>query len=182
MKILTKKIKNKAQLSFKIDKKTGCWNWTMPSKPNGYGQISEWRNGKAYTWYAHRVMYIIFKGKIPKGLHLDHLCRNTKCVNPDHLEAVSPKENILRGVGVTAKNARKTHCKRGHKLSGKNLYLNNSKDGVQRQCITCINLSKEKFKIKRPHYWSERFGNLSKGKPLDLLKTRKSFRENLLKD
>jgi hypothetical protein len=70
---------------------------------------------------AHRVSYVLAHGSIPDGLQLDHLCRNKLCVNPTHLEAVTARENTLRGVSVAAVNAKKTHCPRGHELSGSNL-------------------------------------------------------------
>ena len=73
--------------------------------------------------YAHRVAYEIIKGKIPDGLDLDHLCRNKVCVNPDHLEAVTRRENLMRGNTIIAKEVKQTHCKRGHPLSGNNLYF-----------------------------------------------------------
>lgn len=67
-------------------------------------------------FYAHRVMYTALVGTIPDGLTLDHLCRNRPCVNPDHLEPVTYRENILRSRNAAAENARKTHCIRGHEL------------------------------------------------------------------
>lgn len=78
---------------------------------------------------VHRVSYQEFNGPILPGLVIDHLCRNKKCVNPKHLEAITSGENVLRGVGPTAMNARKTHCMRGHKLLGK---------VGSRSCQTCI--------------------------------------------
>jgi hypothetical protein len=71
-------------------------------------------------------------------LTLDHLCRNKACVNPAHLEPVTNRENVLRGVGLSAENARKTHCKRGHPLSGDNVVV--SKGGRKRRCVACERL------------------------------------------
>lgn len=85
---------------------------------------------------AHRAAYEAFVGPIPKGLTIDHLCRNTRCVNPSHLEPTTIKENVMRGMAVSAINSRKTTCKRGHPLSGSNLYL--SSKGY-RTCATCHN-------------------------------------------
>lgn len=106
----------------------GCWLW-MAGTTRGYGVISHNRKKK----YAHRLAHELFKGPIPNGYQIDHLCRVIACVNPAHLEAVSPKTNVLRSEAPTAKFARRTHCERGHPLSGKNLL---TYAGV-RVCRTC---------------------------------------------
>lgn len=94
---------------------SGCWLWTGALSLAGYGHAGSPRvNGDQY---AHRAAYIAVKGPIPEGLGLDHLCRVRHCVNPEHLEAVTQRENIMRSpIQVSAINARKTHCKRGHEL------------------------------------------------------------------
>lgn len=92
---------------------TECWLWTASRTPSGYGRFRPSRR----PWvYAHRFAYEAQHGPIPPGLELDHLCRTPACVNPAHLEAVTHQENVLRGTGVAARNARKTHCLRGHRL------------------------------------------------------------------
>ena len=93
---------------------SGCWEWTGALKPNGYGIFAIKKNCIQKVFNAHRWIYEYHRGPIPEGLTIDHLCRNRKCVNPDHLEAVSLKVNLLRGNGFSAINARKTTCKRGH--------------------------------------------------------------------
>lgn len=100
-----------------MQKTDTCWLWTA-ALHNGYGSF--YLPG-AGTRRAHRIAYEALVGPIPEGLTLDHLCRNRGCVNPAHLEPVTNKENILRGVGITAENARKTHCVNGHPLEGYNL-------------------------------------------------------------
>lgn len=86
-----------------------CWEWTAALR-NGYGVFGV-RAGKVV--YAHRFMWEIYVGPIPEGMQLDHLCRNRKCVNPDHLEPVTQRENLIRGNGWASKARQKT-CIRGH--------------------------------------------------------------------
>lgn len=110
----------------------GCWLW-MGALNHGYGRfVVGGRSGKSMM--AHRFSYEEKKGVIPDGLQLDHLCRNRKCVNPDHLEAVTQKENILRGISPSAQQARRKNCIRGHPFSGDNLYITPS---GKRQCKEC---------------------------------------------
>lgn len=107
-----------------VNKTDTCWVWTG-GLSRGYGKFF----GKG----AHRYAYEALVGPIPEGLQLDHLCRNPPCVNPAHLEPVTPRVNTLRGVGPQALNARKTHCKRGHEFTAENTYKNQG----QRICRQC---------------------------------------------
>mgnify|MGYP001606994356 CR=1 FL=1 len=75
---------------YEIDQKTECWNWKHALGHNGYGLF--WYKGS--TKRAHRVFYEIFKGEVSKNMVVDHICRNRKCVNPDHLESRKYKERI----------------------------------------------------------------------------------------
>lgn len=79
---------------------------------------------------AHRAMFELVNGPVPDGLDLDHLCRNTLCVNPDHLEPVTRRENVLRGEGRSAQNARRTTCLHGHELTF-------TKNRRRRFCVIC---------------------------------------------
>ena len=114
----------------RVDKSKECWIWlATPSRKYGQFYTGEGRV------CAHRYAYELLKGPIPPGLTLDHLCRNKKCVNPDHLEPVTGRENTLRGDNPPAQNARKTHCKWGHPFSGNNLRI--SKKINRRVCKIC---------------------------------------------
>ena len=119
---------------------SGCWIWlgsTRKANYEGYGII--WIDQKHL--YAHRVVYELLKGPILDGLELDHLCRNTLCVNPDHLEAVPHIINMRRG-----KPATKLFCAKGHPLSGDNLL--NSKTRLRR-CRTCHSENMRKYKREK---------------------------------
>jgi HNH endonuclease len=123
---------------------SGCWIWTgavgQGKGDLSYGQI--WMNGKLRR--APRVSHELFVGPIPDGATIDHLCRTPLCVNPNHLEAVSVRENILRGESPTALNARKTECKRGHALLGANVLIE-KKGRWCRECRRASDRRRRKF-------------------------------------
>ena len=122
----------------KVQKTDYCWNWKECPDKGGYGHFR--LNDKFVM--AHRFSYELFKGKISQGLTIDHLCRNPLCVNPEHLEVVTMKENILRGTSFSAINARKTHCPQGHEYNESNTYINNS----QRYCRICKKYTNSKYR------------------------------------
>jgi len=110
---------------------TPCWVWQGATHSGGYGSV---RRPGGPVESTHRVLYKETVGVIPAGLHLDHLCRVRACCNPDHLEPVTPRENILRGVGQGALHAAKTHCLRGHPFSGDNLFYARAGGRLCRKC------------------------------------------------
>ena len=107
-----------------------CWIWTAAIDIYGYGMVRI--AGKLTK--AHRAFYELRVGRIPYGLVIDHLCHTPACVNPDHMEPVTHKENSLRGNGVGACCARQTHCIRGHEFTPENTYRN--PEG-HRRCRIC---------------------------------------------
>lgn len=133
----------------KVKKTNNCWEWTGFQTKEGYGRF--WFKGKSIP--THHFPYIIEDIEIPKGMHLDHLCRNTICVNKKHTEIVTPTENTLRGIGPTAINAKKTHCIHDHELSGENLII--TKKG-NRQCKRCSDNNNLNFSLTHPEYSKQR--------------------------
>ena len=123
---------------------SGCWLWTGSTDGDGYGRIFLRRtNGKATYDSVHRLVYMLFRGPIPKGSEPDHTCRVRRCVNPGHLEPVTHRENVLRGVGITAENAKKKYCKHGHSLSDAKIQRG------RRVCATCDKERMRRLTAKR---------------------------------
>jgi hypothetical protein len=114
-----------------VDELSGCWHWTGALSVSGYGSF----DGTS----SHRFIYEYLFGEIPDGLDLDHLCRNRKCCNPAHLEAVTRLENIRRAAATI------THCPRGHCYDAENTHFD--KNGW-RHCLEC--------RRNRRNYWKQR--------------------------
>jgi hypothetical protein len=121
----------------KVKKTKTCWLWSAYKHPRGYGRFRY----KGKLILAHRLSFIWRKGRIPKNLVLDHLCRIPSCVNPSHLQAVTHGENIRRG---DHQQRRKTHCTQGHIYNSENTYM--YKKG--RRCRKC-GLQRQKEWLKR---------------------------------
>jgi hypothetical protein len=115
----------------RINPITGCWHWLggRGGNNNEYGitDIAGAREG------AHRASYRIFIGEPDPTLVVDHLCWNTICVFPGHLEQTSQRENLMRGNTLQRQNANKTHCLRGHEFTTENTYLHRGRR-ICREC------------------------------------------------
>lgn len=117
----------------KVDATGDCWDWTAMRTKDGYGRFSV--GGKPVP--AVHVAWELLIGPIPAGLEPDHLCRNPPCVNVgSHIEWVTPLENGRRGQSLQARNARKTHCPRGHPYTESNIYRRPGSPAA-RYCRTC---------------------------------------------
>lgn len=119
----------------------GCWEWKACLTKAGYGQIRI--DGK--TLYTHRVTYQHYKGILVPRLELDHLCRNRKCCNPEHLEQVTRKINQHRGFSPAGIQARQTHCKRGHPFIPENMI---NRSNGRRICKICANTLRRLNRMK----------------------------------
>jgi len=141
-----------------------CWRW-RGALAGGYGQIGA-GGTHGLVMLAHRYAYEQAHGAIPEGLSLDHVCRNTWCVNPAHLEAVTHRENVLRGIGPTAANARKTHCRRGHPFTPENTRISVSGSRICRACDELRLASRPKAShCKRGHPYNDEHSYIVNGRP-----------------
>ena len=121
---------------------SGCWEWQAGGNGVGYGVFHPTREKKVLS---HRWCYEHIIGKIPEGLYLDHLCRNRGCCNPEHLEPVTHRENILRGKNPPADNKVKTHCINGHEFNKENTYVWQG----ERTCRSCANSRQKRYRVKK---------------------------------
>lgn len=123
-----------------VDRTTNeCWLWTGTVNWRGYGQFG-WAGRKRP---AHIFAYLSFVGQIPDGHEIDHLCRVRNCVRPDHLEAVTHRENIMRGTSFSSINAAKTYCVHGHAFTPENTYYRPT-GRLHRECRICRSASRRR--------------------------------------
>ena len=120
--------------------RTLCWISDRAQNGRGYTKMGV----RGTTWLTHRLAYTLWVGPIPQGLHIDHLCRQRSCCNPAHLEPVTCRINLLRGDTFTARQAAQDHCKRGHELTGANVYRRKG-DPNKRECRTCRNTARHRL-------------------------------------
>jgi hypothetical protein len=126
------------RMESKITKTDYCWIWNRHVKTNGYAQILF--NGREIM--AHRVMYMLLIGEIPQDMQIDHLCRNKRCMNPNHMDVVTQQENMRRMFAL------RTHCRRGHEYNKLNTYIRmkkqkNGKTYPDRICRLCVSLRRQ---------------------------------------
>ena len=122
---------------------SGCWVWRGSKlQASGYGRIK--MSGRSYV--AHRAVYEAMVGPVPDGLQLDHLCRNRLCVNPDHLEPVTGRVNVLRGETVVRANFEKTECVNGHPLRNDNVIM--VRGGRSRRCKACHEAYMQEYRCR----------------------------------
>ena len=123
-----------------------CWPWPGTRMAKGYGVLRR-RYAKVY---AHRVSYEIAYGPVPEGLVIDHICRNRLCCNPAHLEAVTTRENAMRGAGLSVQLHNMGICIHGHEVSGSNVYSRLKANGERHdRCRECILESNRKSRERR---------------------------------
>jgi hypothetical protein len=121
----------------RVDSSGDCWLWMGQRDSNGYGRLS----GRM----AHRVGWVLFGKELPSpGMHFDHLCRTRACVNPDHLEPVTPLENQRRSAAAT-----KTHCVHGHEYTPENTYLRPVRGRGMRDCRTCFRERTRRYRERK---------------------------------
>lgn len=139
---------NRFLVKVAINSETGCWEWVGGRATAGYGRLWMGTRKEGRQELAHRFSYEIWVAPIPEGLHMDHLCRVRHCVNPEHLEVVTCRENVLRGNAPAASQARQTHCFNGHPLSGDNLDKTGLNNHRRRWCKICISERKKRKRIR----------------------------------
>jgi len=152
---------------------TPCWEWIAYRNNDGYGNLQI----KNRPIGAHRFIFEYYHGSICPDLTIDHLCRNRACVNPAHLEQVTNKENILRGQGLCAINARKTHCNHGHEFTPENTYFDKNNG---RYCRICMSKRMKEYRntpkgIETKRKYGKKYSKLNRNKILENQRKRRSL-------
>jgi hypothetical protein len=131
-----------------VDASGDCWEWTGRRTKGGYGGL--WSSRQQISWPAHRLAWELLVGPIDEGLHIDHLCRHPPCVNPDHLEPVTPAENQRR-----APRTRPIACPQGHPYG--------NPDSPIRNCPTCRAADRRRARQRQLNTWG--LGSTKWGRP-----------------
>lgn len=129
---------------------SGCIEWTGAKSPNGYGRVGF--GGKKNTAVVHRLVLVWATGQdIPEGYDVDHLCRNRACIRPDHLEAVTRRENMRRGLSIGSETIRLDDlagiCPRGHNLRAADAWVTPA--GGNRRCRLCVNERARAYRARK---------------------------------
>jgi hypothetical protein len=124
---------------------SGCWEWIGSCSTGGYGHF--WIDGVCCS--THRLGYELWRGPIPYGLTIDHLCRNRRCLNPDHLEAVTHTVNVRRGL-ATGPQPKRDRCYRGHLFTSENTRL--SPDGAQHCKLCAADRQRDKLRARAVNF------------------------------
>jgi hypothetical protein len=127
-----------AQTDSTPDPVTGCWNSNRAVTAKGYATIGWREDGQAYGTLVHRASWSHTNGKIPDGLVIDHMCHNRRCVNPDHLRAITLMQNNIRRNNSGAHEFSLDTCQWGHPLSMMKLQPTGKNAGRWRYCKGCL--------------------------------------------
>lgn len=125
----------------RVDRSGECWLWMGSRSAAGYGRITIAQR----QYFTHRLAYEVLVGPIPEGLEIDHLCRVTACLNPEHLEAVTHRENILRSTAPMAALAIRTACSRGHEYADGSFIIRRG----ARECVICRRAAANEYGKRR---------------------------------
>lgn len=137
-----------------LPRESGCWEWSAGHfKATGYALFCmKCPDGKWRPTTAHRISHELYIGPIPEGLVIDHLCRNHGCVNPAHLEAVTTRVNLARGMAPSAIAVRENCCARGHEYTPENTHVRPNGKRECRECTRARDRVRNKTEARRAHY------------------------------